>query len=90
MIAGKRKAKIAERRTEIPRRYRGVYDKAVQGKSRKAAMRAFCLECCGWQVNEVFLCAALACPLYPYRPRSRVPQDTPESIPAEPESQKVE
>ena len=71
MIAGKRKAKIAERRTEIPRRYRGVYDKAVQGKSRKAAMRAFCLECCGWIAQEVRRCTDQACPFHRYRPHQK-------------------
>ncbi len=79
-----RKEKIAERLAQIPKLYRGIYDKAITGKSRKAAMHAQCLECCGWQIKEVFLCTSPQCPLYPYRPKSRVPQDAPESVPNEP------
>ncbi|MFX0194683.1 MAG: hypothetical protein ACFFCW_01075, partial [Candidatus Hodarchaeota archaeon] len=71
MNAG-RQEQIEQRRSQIPKLYRGIYDKAIQGKSRKAAMHAFCLECCGYQIREVFLCTDLACSLYPYRPRSRV------------------
>lgn len=80
-----REAKIAERRAQMPCSYRATYDRAVKGKSRKAAMHAFCLECCGWQIKEVFLCTDLGCSLYPYRPRSRVSQVASESVPNEPE-----
>ena len=83
-----REAQIAKRRAEMPRSYRACYNKAVSGKSRKAAMRAFCLECCGYEIREVFLCTDLGCPLYPYRPRSRVSQGAPESIREAPESKK--
>ena len=82
---GKRQELIAKHRADVPKLYRGIYDKAVAGKSRKAAMHAFCLECCGWQIKEVFLCTSPQCPLYPYRPQSRVSQGTPESVPDEPE-----
>ena len=44
-----------------------MYLRAMSGKSRKAAVRVNCLMCCGWQVNEVRLCTAKNCPLYPYR-----------------------
>ena len=80
-----REQKISECRAQMPRLYRAKYDAAVGGKSRKAAMHAFCLECCGWQIKEVFLCTGLACPLYPYRPHSRVSQGTSQSVPEEPE-----
>jgi len=82
----KRARQISERLAQIPRAYRGIYKRAVAGKSRKAAMHAFCNECCGWQIKEVFLCTDLACSLYPYRPKSRVPQEVHQSIPNEPES----
>ena len=61
-------------RTGIPKTYQSIYGKAVTGKSRKAAMHAQCLECCGWQIKEVFLCTDVGCPLYPYRPKSRISQ----------------
>lgn len=31
------------------------------------AIRAYCLDCCGGQANEVKLCPAEDCPLYPFR-----------------------
>ena len=81
----KRKKLIAEHQAQIPKLYRGIYNKAVAGKSRKAAMHAQCLECCGWSIKEVFLCTSPQCPLYPYRPKPRVSQEAPQSVPNEPE-----
>lgn len=60
---------------EIPKVYQGVYERAMSGNSRKAAMRAFCLKCVGWERNEVALCTDTQCPLYPYRPFKRVKTD---------------
>ena len=85
-MTSEREAKIAQRLAEMPRSHRACYDRAISGKSRKAAMRAFCLECCGYEIREAFLCTDLGCPLYPYRPRSRVSQGAPESIPKASES----
>lgn len=31
------------------------------------AIRAYCLDCCCFQRNEVRLCTAVQCPLYPFR-----------------------
>lgn len=31
------------------------------------AIRAKCLDCCCYQINEVRLCPCLKCPLHPYR-----------------------
>ena len=83
-----RREKITERRARIPKLYRAIYNKAIRGNSRKAAMHAFCLECCGWQIREVFLCTDLGCSLYPYRPKSRALQGVPESVSNEQESKK--
>ena len=63
-----RKQKITERMTQIPQTYRRNYAKAVQGRSMKAGIKSFCLECMHWQKVEVRNCTALACSLYPYRP----------------------
>ena len=68
MMDEKRQQKIAQRRAQIPEIHRANYDRAMRGKSMKAAIKAFCLECVGWQKEEVRLCTSLACPLYPYRP----------------------
>jgi len=59
---------IEQRRKQIPDIHRTNYDKALRGRSMKAAIKAFCLECVCWQKEEVRLCTDLACPLYPYRP----------------------
>ncbi len=64
----KRSEQIEQRRKQIPDIHRANYDKAMRGRSMKAGVKAFCLECCGWQKEEVRLCSDLACPLYPYRP----------------------
>lgn len=52
---------------DVPRKYRKLYERAMRGKSRKAAMKAFCAECVQWQINEVEKCTDVGCPLYPYR-----------------------
>ena len=60
---------IAQRRAEMPKTYRATYNRAMKGLSRKAAIRAQCLECVGWEREEVKLCTSPACSLFPYRPR---------------------
>jgi hypothetical protein len=53
----------------MPKSCRAAYLKATCGKaSPRMAIKAFCLECCGWQRKEVRLCTGLACPLWAYRP----------------------
>ncbi len=83
-----RRSQIAERRTQIPKLYRALYNRAIAGRSRKAAMHSFCVECCGYEIKEVFVCSDLGCLLYPYRPRSRISTVVPESLPADAESTK--
>ena len=36
-------------------------------KNPVKAIRAFCIDCCGGSSNEVKLCTALHCVLYPFR-----------------------
>ena len=48
--------------------YRATYNKAVTGKSLRAAINAFCLECVCWQRKEIQLCTSLSCPLFAVRP----------------------
>jgi len=59
---------IAQRRAQIPRAYRATYDRAIKGKSLRAAINAQCLECVCWQIDEIRRCTDLACPLYAVRP----------------------
>ncbi len=56
-----------KRLEDCPRKFRDLYRRAWSGNSRKAAVRAHCLECVGWSAKEVALCTAPACPLYEFR-----------------------
>ena len=53
---------------QMPDIHLANYKKAMRGRSMKAAIKAFCLECVCWQKEVVRLCTSFACPLYPYRP----------------------
>ncbi len=79
-----REEQIAERRGQMPRSYRSNYDKAVSGRSLRASINSFCLECVCWQIEEIRNCTDLACPLYAVRPY-RLPQNGHEgcSVPQE-------
>jgi hypothetical protein len=67
-IENHRAERIRKHRADMPKIHRKIYDRAMQGKSLKSAVKSFCLECVCWQKEEVRLCTSLACPLYPYRP----------------------
>ena len=70
-----RQKHIAERRAQMPQKYRATYDKAVSGKSLRAAINSFCLEGVCWQTKEIRLCTDLACPLWKVRTYQDVPQN---------------
>jgi len=74
-----REEQIAAQRKVMPERYWKTYDKAVSGKSMRAAVNARCLDCCAWQRNEVRACPALSCPLWAYRPYQKTRQIATES-----------
>ena len=57
----------ARRLRDVPPKYRNLYRRAYAAKSRKAAIRAHCLECCGWSADEVRRCTSPACPLFQFR-----------------------
>jgi hypothetical protein len=63
-----REEQIAERLRNMPQSYRANYKKAVQGNSLRAAIKAFCQECVGWQIEGIRECTDLGCPLYAVRP----------------------
>lgn len=54
-------------RQDIPRKFRTLYDKAMTGKHRRAAIRINCLWCLGWSEQGVQDCTSRSCPLYHYR-----------------------
>lgn len=76
-MSTKRQQQIEQRRAQMPRSYRACYDKAVSGKSLRAATKSFCLECVCWQIEETRNCTDLACPLYAVRPY-QLPQNADE------------
>lgn len=53
---------------QIPDSYKNNYIKAISGKSKAAAIKARCLDCCCWQKIQIPICGVQDCPLYPYRP----------------------
>jgi len=65
--------KIAEKRAQrlkaCPQASQRGLMRAWSGKcSPRAAIKAFCLECVGYERAAVNECAAFACPLWAYRP----------------------
>lgn len=50
------------------RRHVAAFRRAYEGRSRRAAIAAFCVECMGYAAREIPRCTALDCPLWPYRP----------------------
>lgn len=74
-ISTKRQEQIAQRRAQMPRSQRSTYDKAVSGSSLRAAVNAFCSECCGYQIEPVRGCTDLGCPLWAVRPYQDVSQN---------------
>jgi len=67
-----RSERIKAWREHIPNYRHGYfqrnYDKAMSGKSLRAAITAKCLDCMCWQQPEVNKCDIVTCPLHPYRP----------------------
>jgi hypothetical protein len=57
-----------ERLKVIPKKYQKIFERAWTGKSRKAAVRAQCIECMGFSIKGIKECSSMACSLYGYRP----------------------
>lgn len=56
-------------RDPAPPLYRDIQARALDGTGGRAnAVKAMCLQCCGWQRVEVAACAITDCPLWHYRP----------------------
>ena len=62
-----REEQIQQRRKQIPKKYQGVYDKALTRGNLRAAINAHCLECVAWVSDEIRKCTDLGCPLYVHR-----------------------
>ena len=54
--------------SEAAPRHVATFQRAYEGKSLRAAINAFCVECMGFDASEVRHCTAPACPLFAVRP----------------------
>jgi hypothetical protein len=54
------------RKPDIPDKHLKLYEQGRAGKP-KAAIRSFCLMCCGGEASEVENCTATGCPLFNLR-----------------------
>ena len=67
---------ITKKADDMPAIYRKNYLAVVSGKaSPRNAIKAFCIECYGYQRKEVTNCSAIECPLNPYRPYQKEGND---------------
>ena len=58
-----------------------VTTKRTTVKELYKAIRAWCLDCSGWQPKNVRLCHKTECPLWPYRMgKTEVPPEKPDSV----------
>ena len=73
-IEAKRAARLADVQSDAPR-YLSTFRRAYAGKSLRAGVNAFCVECNGYDAAAVRECTAPACPLFPYRPGRRKERD---------------
>lgn len=53
---------------EIPVSQQGIFQRAYEGKSKKAIINAKCLDCCCFNREEVANCTVISCPLWKVRP----------------------
>ena len=65
----KTRKELIERKIELmPTSFRNVYKKAIESRSKAAAIKAFCAECCGYDRTAVKECTGMECPLWTHRP----------------------
>lgn len=71
----KTKELIEKKLKEVPVKAKILTRKALEGKaSPRGAIKAFCLECVGYERKEIIFCTAPCCPLYEYRPKYQLKQ----------------
>lgn len=54
-------------KANAPVKFHPLIDRAAGG-SRAAAMKLFCISCCGYDRKEVEQCRATLCPLHSFKP----------------------
>lgn len=64
-----RRSLIDRQQREVPAKYRPLQLRVLHGTATpREAIKAMCLECLGWERNEVAHCTSMDCPNYLYRP----------------------
>lgn len=67
---------ITDKADKMPKVYRNSYLSAVSGKATpRNAIKAFCIECMGYNRAEVSKCSTIDCPLNLYRPYKKAGDD---------------
>ena len=76
-LTSKQVKQVESRMKQMPSACRRVYQRAMRGRSAKAALKAHCQECVGWgdMRNQIKNCTAFGCALYPYRPYQAASED---------------
>ena len=59
-----REERIRDQLKHIPKSMYDRYLRIINGKSKSQAAAMKCLDCCGWQLQEVAKCEAYGCPLW--------------------------
>lgn len=65
-------SKQLTQREQVTPKYRGIYDKALTGRSMKSAIHINCLLCVGCERKEIKNCKTVGCPFFLYRPYQTV------------------
>jgi hypothetical protein len=73
-------------RMDVPSRYRKMYNRTMVGHRPLAAMKTYCMMCVGWELEEMRLCTAPNCPLYPYTHRVKKAKTRKQKAVADPEA----
>lgn len=60
-------------REQLTPKFRGIYDKAMTGRSLKSAIQVGCLICTTCKTKEIKNCSDSGCQNYPYRPYQKIP-----------------
>lgn len=56
-------------RTSVPDKHKLATERALKAKvSKSVAIRVKCLQCCGYQREEISVCTVVTCALHPVRP----------------------
>ena len=66
-IQKRRQERLLQVKTDAPSCLK-TFKKSYEGRSKQAGIKAFCLECLGFDREAIRNCTAPACPLYEVRP----------------------